>query len=47
MNVEIDKDHIPYENPTNNQAEDSFHMAFGWLVALSVMIANVALGTIS
>jgi hypothetical protein len=47
MNVENNRNTIPHDNATKHDAEAEFHIAFGWLTALSVMIATAALATIS
>ena len=43
MNVENIRENSPQNNPTKSDAETCFHMAFGWMAALSVMIAAAAL----
>ena len=47
MNVENIRSNTSQHKPTKSEAETCFHMAFGWLAALSVSIATVALATIS
>jgi hypothetical protein len=47
MNVENNRNNIPQDNATKHDAEAEFHLAFGWLAALSVSIASAALATIS
>lgn len=47
MNVENNRNTIPHDYATKHDAEAEFHIAFGWLTALSVMIATAALATIS
>lgn len=43
MNVENIRNNSPQNNRTLNDAETCFHMAFGWMAGLSVMIAALAL----
>jgi len=43
MNVENIRNNTPQNSPTLNDAEAGFHILFGWLAALSVMIAAAAL----
>lgn len=43
MNVENIRENSLQNNPTMNDAEAGFHILFGWLAALSVMIAAAAL----
>ncbi len=43
MNINNIRNNTPQNNRTMNDAETSFHMAFGWMAALSVMIAAIAL----
>jgi hypothetical protein len=47
MNIENDRNNITQDNATKHDAEAKFHLAFGWLAALSVSIATAALATIS
>jgi len=43
MNVEKSRNNTSQDYSTKNDAETSFHMAFGWIAALSVLIAAAAL----
>lgn len=47
MNIENDRNNITQDNATKHDAEAEFHLAFGWLAALSVSIATAALAIIS
>jgi hypothetical protein len=47
MNIENNGNNMPQDNVTYHDAETEFHLAFGWLAALSVSIATAALAIIS
>ncbi len=47
MNVEKNKNTLPQDSANYHDAEAEFHVALGWLTALSVMIATAAVGTVS
>lgn len=43
MKVENNRNNIRENKPTMTDAESWFHMSFGWMAALSIMIAAAAL----
>jgi len=47
MNVENIRNNTTENNPTKTDAETWFHILFGWLAALSAMIAVAALAIVS
>jgi hypothetical protein len=47
MNVENKGSTISHNTDIKHDAEAEFHMAFGWLAALSMTIASAALAAIS
>ena len=47
MNIENSRKNTPKNTNTKHDAEAEFHIAFGWLAALSVSIVTAALAAIS
>ena len=43
MKIENNRNNATENNHTKTDAETCFHLAFGWMAALSVMIAAAAL----